>query len=182
MAVDYLVTETMLKQAREIAEARLHDSSRRLSPDRPTARNLQSQIRGALGEIVAREWLSRYVLHIESGFLEDHVSQTDLSIGNLGVEVMTAKVNDRKQTGFCVPPNKLAAARSRRAWGYLFVGSDNLVPPQMMTIQFAVRLEDVDSAPARHTYVNNPSFRVLNFVVEEDRLMTPEEFLRIVTK
>lgn len=176
--IEISVTEDMVSRARVIAEARLNDQSRRLSPDRPTARNIDSQIRGALGEIVAEMWMVSKLFPVESGFEADKVSDTDLTVNDIGVEVMTAKVGDRLKTGFCVPPNKLAAARSRGAWGYLFVGSDNLAPPSTMWIQGAVRTEHVDSVPARHTYVNSPRFSVLNFVIEENYLLTPEQFLR----
>lgn len=177
MAIEIEVTDLMLARARTIAEARLHDAARRLSPDRPTARNLDSQMRGALGEIVAETWLQSVSRDVKSGFEVDRIAETDLTVDKVGVEVMTAKVADRVRTGFCVPPNKLAAARSRRAWGYLFVGSDDLAPPRRMWVQGAVRIQEVDTARARETYVNNPRFSVLNFVIEEHYLLTPEQFL-----
>ena len=172
------VSPGMLEQATRLAEARLNDPRRRLSPDRKSARNIQSQIRGALGEIVATMWLEESGFRNERGYENDEVSSTDLTVNGVCIEVMTAKRGDRLRTGFCVPPNKLAAARSRGAWGYLFVGTDDFAPPRRLCIQGAVKARDVDSQPARMTYVNNPDYAVLNFVVEDRNLVEPLRFLR----
>ena len=174
------VTPAILTRATRLAEARLNEPGRRLSPDRKSARNLQSQIRGALGELVATMWLESHGFGHERGFETDSISASDLTVNGVSIEVMTAKIGDRTKTGFCVPPNKLAAARSRGAWGYLFIGTDDLAPPERLLVQGAVRIEDVDSQPPRMTFVNNPAYSVLNHVVEEQLLLQPARLVEVL--
>ena len=176
-AIWFDVSSEMLAHATRLAEARLNDPGRRLSPDRKSARNMQSQIRGALGELVATMWLESCGFEHDRGFENDSMAASDLTVNGVSIEVMTAKIGDRLKTGFCVPPNKLAAARSRGAWGYLFIGTDDLAPPRRLLVQGAVRIDDVDSMPPRMTYVNNPAYSVLNHVVEDHLLLKPERLV-----
>lgn len=167
------VTPEMLERATKLAQARLTESHRRLSPDRKSARNLQSQIRGALGEIVGALWLSENQLLTERGFEDDMPFASDLAVRGIPIEVMTAKIGDRDKTGFCVPPNKLRAAQARGAWGYLFIGTDDHSPPRRLLVQAVTRVDLVDTRPPRETFVNNPAFAVLNYVIEPQNLQSP---------
>ena len=171
------VSVEVLKKATQLANARLTESARRSSPDRPSARNLDSQIRGAVGELIASEWLRANSFKVDDGYMDDHILNSDLVVNGVSIEVMTAKIEDRKKTGFCVPPNKLHAARRRNAWGYLFVGTNGDSPPKKVLIQGVTSVGDVDSHEPRNTYVNNPQFAVLNFVVEPNNVRPPVELL-----
>jgi hypothetical protein len=171
------VSAEVLKKATQLANARLTESARRLSPDRPSARNLDSQIRGAVGELIASEWLRANSFKVDDGYMDDHIFNSDLVVNGVSIEVMTAKIGDRKKTGFCVPPNKLHAARRRKAWGYLFIGTNEDSPPKKVLIQGVTSVGDVDSQEPRDTYVNNPQFAVLNFVVEPNNVRPPVELL-----
>ena len=171
------VSVDLLKKATQLANARLTESARRVSPDRPSARNLDSQIRGAVGELIASEWLRANSFKVDDGYMDDHIHNSDLVVNGVSIEVMTAKIGDRRITGFCVPPNKLNAARRRKAWGYLFVGTNEDSPPKKVLIQGVTYVGDVDSHEPRNTYVNNPQFAVLNFVVEPNNVRPPFELL-----
>ena len=171
------VSEAVICQATRLANARLTEDGRRLSPDRPSARNLDSQIRGAVGELVVAEWLRSHKFSPAEGFLDDEMHDSDLIIKGISIEVMTAKIDDRIKTGFCVPPNKLSAARRRGAWGYIFVGTNSDSPPRKVLLQSVAELVYVDSMPPRHTYVNNPHYSVLNYVVEPRNLKSPSELI-----
>lgn len=91
---------------------------------------------------------------------------------------MTAQIEHRVVTGFCVPPNKLAAARKRNAWGYLFVGTGREVPCDRVLIQAAIQLVHVDADPPRHTSVSPTSPSVLNHVMRKEHLLDPSLLLK----
>lgn len=134
------VSEAVLEKAKHLAAARMNEPSRRLSPDRPSARNLASQIRGAVGELIVAEWLRSHNFELSEGFIDDKIHKSDIVVNGLSIEVMTAKIEDRIKTGFCVPPNKLNAARRRGAWGYIFVGTNSDSPPQKVLLQSVAEL------------------------------------------
>jgi hypothetical protein len=161
------------EQAEALADARLGDSARRLSPDRLTARNRAAQLRCAYGEIGAAKWLRDQGFQVETGFVDDHVHKCDLSVAGVGCEVMTAQIAHRQITGFCVPPNKLGAARHRGAWGYIFVGTGSETPPLRVCIQGAVVLGKVNADPPRLTRVSAHSVPVLNHVIRPTDLLSP---------
>lgn len=171
--VRVVLSDEDMELADRLAFARLHEASRRQSPDRPTARNPKAQFRGAAGEIACRKWLEGEGFILEGGFLEDRASDADLVVSGVSIEVMTAQVAHRAITGFCVPPNKLAAARRRNAWGYLFAGTGGEDRPNVVEIQGGVRSHDVDLDPARETRVSERSPSVLNFVVRPESLLLP---------
>lgn len=171
------VTPEMLDKATELAHARLTEPNRRLSPDRKSARNLNSQIRGALGEIVGSVWLAENQLLSNRGFEDDTPFVSDITVRGVPIEVMTAKIGDRLKTGFCVPPNKLRAARARSAWGYLFIGTDDDSPPRRLLVQAVAHVDLVDTQPPRETFVNNPAFSVLNYVVEPHNVKSPSTLI-----
>jgi hypothetical protein len=171
------VSKNVLLKATQLANARLTESERRSSPDRPSARNLHSQIRGAVGELIASEWLRANSFKVDDGYMDDHMHNSDLVVNGVSIEVMTAKIQDRRITGFCIPPNKLNAAQRRQAWGYLFIGTDEESPPKRVLIQGVTSIDKVDSREAQETYVNNPQFAVLNFVVEPNNVRPPNELL-----
>lgn len=174
------LTDEELAAAEKIAAARLSDPNRRLSPDRPTARNTVSQRRGAVGEIAATKFLRENGFEVEPGFETDNPAESDLAVGGNRIEVMTAQIAHRDKTGFCVPPNKLRAARSRRAVGYLFVGTGPEEHPRTVVVQGAVRLERVDADPCRDTWVSSPKWSVTNFVVRDEDLYSPREFVDLL--
>lgn len=169
-----------IAHAHRLAEARMADPSRRLSPDRPTARNMNAQIRGALGELAAVKWLRANGMQPGAGFEADSMHSSDLQVGDVRLEIMTAQIAHREITGFCVPPNKLAAARKRSAWGYLFVGTGREVPCEQLLIQAAVALAYVDADSPRHTAVSPSSPSVLNHVMRAEHLLQPEALLRVL--
>lgn len=169
-----------IEHARRLAEARMEDPSRRLSPDRPTARNMNAQLRGALGELAAVKWLRAGGLQPGEGFESDAMHSSDLQVGDLRLEIMTAQIAHREITGFCIPPNKLAAARKRGAWGYLFIGTGREVPCERLLIQAAIELAHVDADAPRHTSVSSSSPSVLNHVMRTEHLIHPEALLRLL--
>lgn len=177
--VEVTISEFELAEAKELARARLEESSRRRSPDRPTARNTPAQIRGAVGEIAAARWLQDEGCEVDRGFEAD-ADEPDIRANGAGLEVMTAQISHREVTGFCVPPNKLWAARQRRAAGYLFVGTDDSAEPTTVWVQAFARVDDVDLDEPRHTSVRPGSFSVLNHVVRPELLMTPAELVRVL--
>jgi hypothetical protein len=176
-AVCYTVSPDLRDHAREIANARLWDSSRHLSAHRPTARNLNSQIRGALGELYTRLWLIDSGFNVESGFENDTVLQSDLYVNGWPIEVMTAKISDRLKTQFCIPPNKFRAASNRGAWGYIFAGTDDSDDCDLVVIQGGIQLSEVAGFPIQETFVNNPKFAVMNYVIPEESLISPHSIL-----
>lgn len=163
-----------------LANERMGDPARRQSPDRPTSRNLIAQRRGAIGELVAARYLRDNGFQVEAGFESDHRSQSDLTADGHRIEVMTAQISHRERTGFCVPPNKLWAARQRQAVGYLFVGTGSEESPQGATVQGGVRIEHVDADDPRDTYVNNPAYAVNNYVIRGEDMVQPAEFLELL--
>lgn len=180
MPVEYRVSDESRIEAVRIAELRLSDTSRHLSRHRPTARNLTSQVRGALGELYACQWLSDNDLEVETGFREDLVGSCDIDVGGRRIEVMTAKISDREKTQFCVPPGKLKAARNRGAWGYLFVGTDDARDCQVVTIQGGIELHRIEAFPRAMTYVSRPEFAVENHVIPHASLLTPDDVLAML--
>lgn len=165
--------------ARSLAIARLNERGRQLSRDRPSSKNLNAQLRGALGEFGARRWLVGHGLPPAVGFESDSANRSDLEIGKLRLEVMTAQIEHRKSTGYCVPPTKFKAAKKRGAWGYLFVGTGPDMPCDKVLIQAAVRLEHVDADPPTMTSVL-ASEPVLNHVVRHEYLLEPDELLKAI--
>lgn len=164
-------------EAMRLAEARMSEPGRRLSPDRPTSRNIGAQLRGALGELGAVGWLRGLGFPVECGFESDDVRRTDVTVGGVRIEIMTAQIAHRAITGFCVPPNKLQAARSRRAWGYLFLGTGPENPCERVCVQAAIELARVDMTPPRLTSVSARSTPVLNHVMRTEDLLSAPEFL-----
>jgi hypothetical protein len=175
--IEVTLTAEELDVARYLAELRLTEQSRHHSQHRPTSRNLTAQLRGAVGELACRKWLISERFEVDAGFVEDLASESDLSISGRRVEVMTAQIRHREVTGFCVPPNKLSAARTRGAWGYIFVGTGSESTPTTVYIQAAVRLDAVDLDPPRETAVSSTSLAVLNHVVRSTSLLDPLDFL-----
>lgn len=173
------LTDEELQHAESLAEARLHEPSRRRSPDRPTARNIESQRRGAVGEIAAARLLREQGFEVVAGFERDAEDECDLKANGLGLEVMTARIAHRHKTGFCVPPNKLWAAQRRRAIGYIFMGTGPESHPRVVEAQRGVLLEHVDLDPVQSTFVNNPNSPVDNYVVRPENLIPPEDFFRL---
>ena len=163
--------------ALRLAEARLSDGARHLSPHRATSRNLPAQLRGALGEVVAVRWLRSTGFMVERGFESDEIWCTDLIADGVRIEVMTAQVAHRAITGFCVPPNKLAAARLRRAWGYLFMGTGAEHPCNRVLVQAAIELAYVAAVDPVSTRVSERSLPVLNHVMKPEHLLAPEVFV-----
>ena len=174
------LTESELAAAETVAVARLQDDQRRHSPDRRTARNPVSQRRGAVGEIAATKFLRANGFEVEPGFESDNPAESDLAVSGHRVEVMTAQVAHRQKTGFCVPPNKLWAARQRGAVGYLFVGTGPEERPQDVVVQGAVRLENVDADPPRETWVSSPRSSAINHVVRDEDICSPHEFVELL--
>lgn len=175
------VSDTIISKATRLATVRLNEPRRRSSPDRPSARNLDSQIRGAVGELVVAEWLRSFNFVLSEGFLDDEMHDSDIAVKGVSVEVMTAKVGDRIKTGFCVPPNKLSAARRRNAWGYIFVGTDYDSPPRRVLLQGVVEISNIDTMLPRETFVNSPDFSILNYVVEPCYLKSPSYLIQILS-
>ena len=97
------VSVEVLKKATQLANARLTESARRSSPDRPSARNLDSQIRGAVGELIASEWLRANSFKVDDGYMDDHILNSDLVVNGVSIEVMTAKIEDRKKLDSVYP-------------------------------------------------------------------------------
>lgn len=178
--VEIVLEPDDVESARDLASRRLHEPRRRLSPDRPTARNPAAQLRGSIGEIAAARWLVSEGLDVRRGFDDDARDISDLVVAGVPVEVMTAQVAHRERTGFCVPPNKLWAARQRRAWGYIFVGTGAEDVPTAVLIQGGCAIEDVDLDPVKATYVNSPRYSVDNFVVREAALLTPDRVIACI--
>lgn len=173
--IEIELTDAELQQAHELAAARLNDSERRRSPDRPTSRNPTAQVRGACGEIAAAKWLRAEGFEVREGFLVDE-DDPDLTADGIGLEVMTAQVAHREITGVCVPPNKLWAARQRGAAAYVFVGTGGEAEPRRVYIQHLCRLEDVDRENTpQPTQVHAHSPAVDNYVIPADRLLDPAE-------
>ena len=170
----YSVAPDVREHAKEIARKRLSDSSRHHSAHRPTARNLNSQTRGALGELYTRRWLIDSGFKVESGFEDDNVISSDLYVNKWPIEVMTAKISDRVKTQFCVPPNKFHAACKRGAWGYVFAGTDDSDDCDLVVIQGGIQLSEVSQFPIQETYVNNPNFAVMNYVIPARSLLSPK--------
>lgn len=164
-------------RAMRLAEARLTEPGRRLSPDRPTARNVAAQLRGALGELGAVGWLRGLDFPVECGFESDDVRRTDVNVGGVRLEIMTAQIAHREITGFCVPPNKLQAARLRRAWGYLFLGTGPENPCERVCVQAAIEIARVDALPPRFTRVSAYSLQVLNHVMRTEDLLSAPQFV-----
>lgn len=174
------LTDDEIAAAEVLANARRNEAARRHSPDRPTSKGLVSQRRGAIGELVAAKYLRQGGLSVEAGFEEDLRGHSDLTAGGCRIEVMTAQIAHRAKTGFCVPPNKLWAARQREAMGYLFVGTGPEDHPRGAWIQGGVRLENVDADPPRDTFVSNPKYAVQNHVIRESDMLQPAEFLELL--
>lgn len=176
MTVEVAISEHDLAQAKELARARLEESNRRRSPDRQTARNTPAQIRGAVGEIAVARWLHDEGFAVECGFETDG-DDPDIRANGVGLEVMTAQIEHREITGYCVPPNKLWAARQRRVVGYLFVGTDASDEPATVWIQAFCSIDDVDADEPRHTSVRPGSPSVLNHVIRSEHLHSPADLL-----
>lgn len=166
-----------IEVAERIAAARMTDDTRRRSPDRPTARNPAAQRRGAVGEVAAARFLRGAGFEVQKGYELDEETESDLTVNGNRLEVMTAQILHRERTGFCVPPNKLWAARRRGAIGYLFVGTGPEEYPSEVEIQAAAMVDDIDADPARMTYVSNPNYAVENFVVRPELLLDPEDLI-----
>lgn len=171
------LSDEEVKFAETMAQARLTEQGRRQSPDRPTSRNPNAQRRGAVGEIAAASFLEKSGCTVVTGYEEDRVGDSDLTVDGIRVEVMTAQRAHREKTGFCVPPNKLWAARQRGAIGYLFVGTGPETSPRKAVIQGGVILQNVDADPARETFVSRPENAVNNHVIREEHLLSAEEFV-----
>jgi len=173
------IDDAEAKRAEGIATSRLEEQSRWHSRHRPTSRNLTSQLRGAIGEIAAVKWLRSEGLTVEAGFENDERDDSDLTVDGLRIEIMTAQIRHREITGFCVPPNKLWAARKRGAIGYLFIGTDGSPQPREALIQSGVKIDDVDADPPRETFIN-PKFPVVNFVIRESDLLSPGALVEMI--
>lgn len=141
---------------------------------------MKAQIRGALGEIAVRNWLADNGLCSDTGFDSDSTTLTDICCNGLRFEVMTAQIDHRKITGFCIPPGKLRAAAGRGAWGYIFPGVSGDYPIKRVGIQAAVKIDDVTHNEPRHTRVSERSPSVLNYVVPAAYLIAPTVFLDVV--
>lgn len=159
------IDDAEVEEARHLADARLSDVGRHQSVHRPTSRNAAAQFRGAAGELAARRWLRSNGFNVSSGFELDLPLDSDLTVGSIRIEVMTAQISHREITGFCVPPSKLKAAVRRGAVGYLFVGTGQEVEPRRFLMQGFCRLDVVDRVPPVETRVHNSSPGVLNHVV-----------------
>lgn len=170
-----------VETARKLAVARLNEVQRHQSVHRPTARNSSAQFRGAAGEIAARRWLRSCGFVIESGFEKDLPADSDLTVGQTRVEIMTAQIAHREVTGFCVPPSKLKAARRRGAVGYLFVGTGPEQEPRRFLMQGFCRIESVDRVTAVHTRVSERSPSVLNHVVPLRDVEPVSELIKLLT-
>lgn len=114
-----------------------------------------------------------------SGFETDR-DDPDLLVDGVGLEVMTAQVEHRKVTGFCVPPNKLWAHQQRGVRGYVFVGTGPEKEPRQVVIQAICRIESVDVEPARPTKTWSGGTPVENYVVPDELLMPPEEIAQLL--
>jgi hypothetical protein len=166
--------------ANRLAEVRLSQSARWHSPHRITARNINSQIRGALGEIVLKAYLTDIFGSVNgSGSDDDDVALTDVSFPRGSFEIMTAQIRHREITGFCVPPGKFAAAKARSADGYVFVGTDSYPETRFICVQAWIDIGHIDTRPPRLTSVSESSIAVTNFVVEPQFLRNPRELFAL---
>ena len=129
------------------------DPRRRHSPTRPSSSSFASQLCGTLGEVAAEAWLVRAGLDVRAGFESDAVFDTDLDVNGHRLEVMTARVDHRLVTGFCVPPSKAWAAGRRGAWGYLFPGVSGTLSEPVVWIDAACPLPSIVQHPPRLTRV-----------------------------
>lgn len=172
--VEIDLTEEEQAEVMGLAEARL--TGRQHSPTRPNASSLASQYRGAAGEVAAARWLVDEGFAVNRGFKHDN-GQPDLEVNGWGIEVMSAQVSHREATGFCVPPNKLWAARQRDALGYLFVG----LPPEEYSprvwIQAFTYTGQVDADPVTNTSASPGGTAIPNHVVRSEHLYSPEHLL-----
>jgi len=175
------VSDAVIRKAERLATARLTEAGRRLSPDRPTSRNSRSQIRGAVGELVVADWLRSLKFALSEGFLDDKVHDSDINVKGISIEVMTAKIEDRIRTGFCVPPNKWEAASRRNAWGYVFVGTNSDSPPRWVLLQGVAELSDIALNPPKLTFVNNPDLAIENYIVEPRCLKSPSYLVQVLS-
>ncbi len=173
MTVQIYLTSAFLAEARHLAEERLTNPARQGSPHRPSARNPLAQLRGAAGELAVRQWAEDNGWRVVRGY-EDDEDRPDIVVAGTSFEIMTARIDHREVTGFCVPPNKLRTARRRGVWGYLFVGTDASSVPSALLLQGACALAHVDADAARETWVGT-SPRVLNHVVRPEHLVGMDE-------
>jgi len=165
-----------LEHAACLARARMDELERQTSTHRPSARNFVSQLRGAIGEIGSVRWLEANGLHPDAGFESDRPGDTDITVNGVRLEVMTGQVAHRAAFGFCVPPGKLAAARRRGAWGYVFAGVGPSARPTRVLIQAVTPARCVDLDPAREVGV------MLNFVIRPEALSPPERLIAMLLR
>lgn len=166
-----LVTPADLAGARKIIDGR---ATRHLSPDRPHTGNPTSQLRGALGEVVAARWLWEQKYQLDCGFLTDASDKPDITIDGCGIEVMTAQFSQRQRVGFAVPPNKLWAAERRGAAFYLFVGVGAEFPPNVVLIQAFAWVKDVAKCPVVDTQLRPDIPVIRNHVIPAAALFEPD--------
>jgi len=175
------IDEIDVETARRLALARLVEVQRQQSAHRPTSRNPVAQYRGAAGEIAARKWIRLNGIEVESGFEADKPTDSDLTVGSIRIEVMTAQIEHRKVTGLCVPPGKFRAAARRGAVGYLFVGTGPEREPRRFLIQNFCKLAVVDLNEPVYTRVSDQSPAVLNYVVSANAAEPPYELIRLLS-
>lgn len=174
--LELTITDQNRADAVRLAEIRLSQSTRWHSAHRITARNMNSQVRGALGEIVLKSYLTDVFGSVNgAGSDDDIVALTDVAFPRGSFEIMTAQIRHREITGFCVPPGKLRAAKARSADGYVFVGTDSYPETRFICVQAWVEIGNIDSKPPRPTSVSASSIAVSNFVVEPQFLRNPME-------
>ncbi len=178
MPVQITLTPASLAEARHLAEERLTNPARHGSPHRPSARNPLAQLRGAAGELAVTQWAEDNGWRVVRGYQDDE-DRPDIVVAGISFEIMTARIDDREVTGFCVPPDKLRTARRRGVWGYLFVGTDASSVPSALVLQGACALAHVDADAARPTCVRK-SRRVLNHVVRSEHLVGMDEVAAIL--
>ena len=132
-----------------LAKERFENPARKHSPTRHNARSIESQYRGALGEYAASKWIADVLKkdHFGKGFLDDVPTESDLTIGGRRIEVMTALREHQIYYGYCVPPNKLQAAKNRGSSGYLFVTVEGRSVRDRATIDWYCEISKVDRKP-----------------------------------
>lgn len=178
--VEVVLSEEEQTQAMDLAESRLTDGE--LSPTRPSASSLASQHRGAVGEMATAKWLRDEGHAVEECFCVDQIEKPDIIVNGLGIEVMTAQAHHREMTGFCVPPNKLWAARQRDAIGYLFVAMPVEEYATTAWIQAFAYTAEVDVDPPVETSVRPGGTGVMNYMIRPENLYSPEHLFGLLSE
>ncbi len=181
----YAPDAEMWAQARELARVRVSSRARQHSPTRVSSARMVSQVRGALGELVAWRALVAHVPGLQCPFVDDNRG-ADLMRGDRGIEVMTAMLDHRAQTGFCVPPNKVHGSKSRAVrdnyqhMGYLFVTLHGPDTPGMMKcwLHVGCSWDEIASSPRAMTSIlrsdGSRTHEVDNHVLPADFWRAPE--------